>query len=62
MSFKEAITPAASVGETGEGDCALELKLEEEEALLGVRGREDAGEVTEGGYQDCCDRASSGRG
>ena len=44
LSFKAEIMPAASAGETCDGDCGLE------EVLPGVPGRE---ELTEGGYHDC---------
>lgn len=58
LSFKTEITPAASVGETCEGDCSLSVGLCEpqplEEVPLGVAGLEELGEVTtDGGYQDC---------
>lgn len=49
--------PAASAGDTCDGDCGLsvglcELKLPEE-VLPGVPGREELGELTtDGGYQD----------
>ena len=66
LSFRTAIIPAASAGETCDGDCGLsevlcELKLLEE-ALLGVPGRDEFGELTtDGGYQDC-EEPSCGRG
>lgn len=58
--------PAASAGETCDGDwgrseglCRLKLL---EVLLLGVEGREELGEVTtDGGYQDCPE-ISCGRG
>jgi hypothetical protein len=66
LSFRTAIIPAASAGETCDGDCGrsvglCELKLLEE-VLPGVPGREELGELsTEGGYQDCGE-PSCGRG
>ena len=66
LSFRTAVIPAASAGETCDGDCGLsevlcELKLLEE-ALLGVPGRDEFGELTtDGGYQDC-EEPSCGRG
>ena len=58
--------PAASAGETGEGECGrsaglCKLKLLEA-LLLGVVGREELEEpTTEGGYQEC-EEPSCGRG
>ena len=66
LFFRTAVIPAASAGETCDGDCGLsevlcELKLLEE-ALLGVPGRDEFGElITDGGYQDC-EEPSCGRG
>ena len=57
LSFKRAMIPAASAGETGEGECCrsaglCKLKLLEA-LLLGVVGWEELGELTrEEGYQE----------
>ena len=58
LSFKRAMIPAASAGETSEGECGLsagllcKLKLLEA-LLLGVVGWEELGELTrEEGYQE----------
>lgn len=62
LSFKAEIMPAASAGETCDGDCGLSESLCElewlEEVLPGVAGRE---ELTDGGYHDCVVTSCGGR-
>lgn len=66
LSFNRTMMPAASAGETCDGDCGRSeglciLKLLEA-LLLGVEGREALGELTtDGGYHDCPE-ISCGRG
>ena len=66
LSFRTAVIPAASAGKTCDGDGGLsevlcELKLLEE-ALHGVPGRDEFGELTtDGGYHDC-EEPSCGHG
>lgn len=59
MSFKEAMMPAASAGETCDKECgrsaALAPKLPDELAV-GVAGWEEPGELpTDGGYHESVD-------
>lgn len=62
LSFNAEIMPAASAGETCDGDCGLSESLCElewlEEVLPGVPGRE---ELTDGGYHDCVETSGGGR-
>lgn len=65
LSFKRAIMPAASAGETCDRGCDCSVGLCKfklpKELILGVAGREESGETTDGGYQDC-EVTSCGRG
>lgn len=66
LSFKTEMMPAASVGETCDGDCGLSENLCElewlEEVLPGVPGREELGVLTtDDGYHDCEVTSCGGR-
>lgn len=59
LSFKAAITPAASAGGTCDGGCNLGEEKLPEEVAEGVAGLDEPGELTtDGGYHDCDEEPS----